>query len=148
MRALLQRVSSAIVKIDGQVSGQISHGLLIFLGVTHSDTEQNCEFLADKCAGLRIFKDEQDKMNLSLLDVGGAALIVSQFTLYADSRKGRRPGYTDAALPEQAEALYEKFIEAVRNKGVKVETGRFGADMQVEIHNDGPVTLMVESKKI
>ena len=148
MRALLQRVSSAMVKIDGQVSGQISHGLLIFLGVTHSDTEQDCEFLADKCAGLRIFKDEQDKMNLSLLDVGGAALIVSQFTLYADSRKGRRPGYTDAALPEQAEALYEKFIEAVRNKGVKVETGRFGADMQVEIHNDGPVTLMVESKKI
>jgi D-tyrosyl-tRNA(Tyr) deacylase len=148
MRALLQRVSSAMVKIDGQVSGQISHGLLIFLGVTHSDTEPDCEFLADKCAGLRIFKDEQDKMNLSLLDVGGAALIVSQFTLYADSRKGRRPGYTDAALPEQAEALYEKFIEAVRNKGVKVETGRFGADMQVEIHNDGPVTLMVESKKI
>lgn len=148
MRALLQRVSSATVRIDGQISGQISHGLLIFLGVTHSDTEQDCEFLADKCIGLRIFKDEQDKMNLSLLDVGGAALIVSQFTLYADSRKGRRPGYTDAALPEQAENLYEKFIEAVRNKGVKVETGKFGADMKVEIHNDGPVTLMVESKKI
>ncbi len=147
MRALLQRVTAGAVRIDGETVGKIGAGLVILLGITHDDTEKDCEFLADKCAGLRIFSDENDKMNLSLLDVKGEALIISQFTLYGDSRKGRRPSYTDASRPEHAVPLYEKFIKEVSSKGIRTQTGKFGADMKVEIHNDGPVTLMVESRK-
>mgnify|MGYP000774816649 CR=1 FL=1 len=147
MRALVQRVSAASVRIDGEIAGEIGPGLMILLGITHSDTEQDVRFLADKCVNLRIFVDENDKMNRSLLDIGGAALIVSQFTLYGDAAHGRRPSFTEAARPETAIPLYEAFIEAVRAAGVPVQTGRFGADMKLEIHNDGPVTLLVESRK-
>lgn len=145
MRALVQRVSSASVTIEGEVAGEISHGLAILLGITHSDTVDDAVFLADKCANLRIFCDPDDKMNLSLLDVKGGALIISQFTLYGDSRKGRRPSFTDAARPEHAIPLYEKFISEMKGKGIPVATGRFGACMSVNIVNEGPVTLMVES---
>jgi D-tyrosyl-tRNA(Tyr) deacylase len=147
MRALIQRVSSASVTIAGEMVGKIGPGLVILLGVTHDDDERDVAYLADKCVNLRIFRDEQDKMNRSLLDVLGEALIISQFTLYGDTRKGRRPSFVDAALPEHAVPLYEKFIKAVEDQGVKVATGRFGADMLVDIQNHGPVTLMVESKK-
>jgi D-tyrosyl-tRNA(Tyr) deacylase len=147
MRALIQRVSSASVTIAGEMVGKIGPGLVILLGVTHDDDERDVAYLADKCINLRIFRDEQDKMNRSLLDVAGEALIISQFTLYGDTRKGRRPSFVDAALPEHAVPLYEKFIKAVEEQGIKVATGRFGADMLVDIQNHGPVTLMVESKK-
>ena len=147
MKALLQRVTSGAVAIDGQELGRIGNGLVILLGVTHADDDAHCRYLAEKCANLRIFSDADGKMNLSLLDVGGQALIISQFTLYGDSRKGRRPSYTDAAEPAQAIPLYEMFIREMRSYGIPVATGRFGADMAVEIHNDGPVTLMVESRQ-
>ena len=148
MRALIQRVSSASVAIDGETVGSCNAGFLILLGVTHTDTEADAAYLAEKCANLRIFCDEQDKMNLSLLDVYGEALVISQFTLYGDCRKGRRPGFSDAARPELANPLYEKFVELLRAQGVRrVETGRFGADMKVSLLNDGPVTLIVESKE-
>jgi len=148
MRALLQRVTAGAVSIDGQTVGQIGRGLVILVGITHDDDEAHCRYLAEKCANLRIFVDADGKMNRSLLEVGGAALIISQFTLYGDSRKGRRPSYTDAAEPAKAIPLYEMFIREMRGYGIPVETGRFGADMAVEIHNDGPVTLMVESRRI
>lgn len=147
MRALVQRVSAAAVRIDGEVVGEIKQGLMILLGITHDDTDQDVRFLADKCVNLRIFVDDNDKMNRSLLDIGGAALIVSQFTLYGDASHGRRPSFTEAARPETAIPLYEAFVEAVRSAGVPVQTGQFGADMKLEIHNDGPVTLLVESRK-
>lgn len=147
MRALIQRVSSASVTIDGEVNGSVNQGLLILLGVTHTDTENDALYLAEKIANLRIFCDEQDKMNLSLLDINGEALVISQFTLYGDCRKGRRPGFSDAARPELADPLYERFIALLKEQGVKkVDTGRFGADMKVALVNDGPVTLIVESK--
>ncbi len=146
MRALLQRVTSGQVVIDGEVAGRTGRGLVILLGVTHTDTMTEVRYVAEKCANLRIFEDGSGKMNLSLLDVKGSALIVSQFTLYGDARTGRRPSFTQAARPETAIPLYEAFIEEFRKLGVPTETGRFGADMQVEIHNDGPVTLMVESR--
>jgi D-tyrosyl-tRNA(Tyr) deacylase len=146
MRALIQRVSEASVSIDGEIVGEIGKGIVILLGVTHGDIEKDAGYLADKCANLRIFEDENGKMNLSTLDVGGSALIISQFTLYGDTRKGRRPSYTDAALPEKAVPLYEYFIEKVKDAGLNVATGRFGASMNVDIHNQGPVTLMLESK--
>ena len=147
MRALIQRVSSASVAIDGEVNGSVNQGLLILLGVTHTDTENDALYLAEKIANLRIFCDEQDKMNLSLLDINGEALVISQFTLYGDCRKGRRPGFSDAARPELADPLYERFIALLKEQGVKkVDTGRFGADMKVALVNDGPVTLIVESK--
>lgn len=145
MRALVQRVSRSAVSIDGQVSAEIDRGMLILLGVGRQDTQDNIQYLADKCIHLRIFGDGQGKMNRSLLDVEGQALVVSQFTLYGDTRKGRRPGYSGAAPPEMAEAYYEDFVEALRSRGVSVRTGQFGANMQVEIHNDGPVTLMIET---
>lgn len=145
MRALVQRVSRSAVSIDGQVSAEIDRGVLILLGVGRQDTPDNIQYLADKCIHLRIFGDGQGKMNRSLLDVEGQALVVSQFTLYGDTRKGRRPGYSGAAPPEMAEAYYEDFVEALRSRGVSVRTGQFGANMQVEIHNDGPVTLMIET---
>jgi D-tyrosyl-tRNA(Tyr) deacylase len=146
MRALIQRVSSSSVAISGKTVGRIGPGLVILLGITHTDTDADVKYLADKCVNLRIFCDEAGKMNRSLLDIKGEALIISQFTLYGDTVKGRRPGFSEAARPEQAVPLYENFIEAVRNSNIKVATGEFGASMLVDIKNDGPVTLMLESK--
>ncbi len=144
MRALLQRVSKASVTVDGQVVSQIGKGLLILVGVGQGDGEGQAQFLAEKAANLRIFEDEQGKSNLSVLDVKGEAIVVSQFTLYADARKGRRPSFTDAAPPEIAEPLVERFVELLRGHGVPTQTGKFRAHMQVEIHNDGPVTVWLE----
>ena len=144
MRALVQRVKKGSVTIDGKVNGAIGQGLVILLGVTHTDTEKDADFVADKCVDLRIFEDENGKMNKSLEDVKGSILLISQFTLYAATRKGRRPSFDAAARPEHAEPLYEYFIQRLRSRGITVETGIFGAEMQVEIHNDGPVTMMVE----
>ena len=144
MRAVVQRVSKGSVTVEGQVIGAVERGVVVLVGVTHGDTKEQAEWLARKIAGLRIFEDRVGKMNASLLDVDGAALVISQFTLYADSRKGRRPGFTDAAPPELAEPLVEYFAQALHNHGVPVETGIFGADMLVEIHNDGPVTILLE----
>lgn len=144
MRALLQRVSQASVTVDGQVVGAIERGFVIFLGVTHTDTREEANWLADKVARLRLFEDRAGKMNLSLGDVDGAVLVVSQFTLYGDARKGRRPSFTQAARPDTAEPLVERFVYRLRSRGLKVETGIFGARMSVEIHNDGPVTLMLD----
>jgi len=139
-------VSYGAVSIAGEKAGEIAAGLVILLGVRNGDEEKDVKFLAAKCANLRIFPDENGNMNRSLLDVGGEALIISQFTLYGNTRKGRRPSFIDAARPEISEPLYEEFIKQVRAQGIKVATGRFGATMVVEIHNDGPVTLMLESK--
>jgi len=144
MRALLQRVSGASVTVDNKVISQIGKGLVVLLGIGHGDGEEQAAFLAEKIANLRIFEDEQSKTNLSVLDVGGEAIVVSQFTLYADTRKGRRPSFIDAALPEVAEPLVERFVERLRGHGVPAQTGQFGAHMLVEIHNDGPVTIWLE----
>ena len=144
MRALVQRVSRANVKIDGQTVSEIGKGLLILLGIGHQDGEGQVTFLAEKVANLRIFEDEQGKTNLSIQDVKGETIVVSQFTLYADSRKGRRPSFTDAAVPEVAEPLVNQFVEALRGLGIPTQTGQFGAHMLVEIHNDGPVTIWLE----
>lgn len=144
MRALLQRVSQAKVTVNGHITGQIERGYVILLGVTHSDTIKEADWLANKVAGLRLFEDKAGKMNLSLFDVDGALLVISQFTLYGDARKGRRPSFTAAARPEQAEPLVDAFCEKLRGMGYTVATGVFGAHMAVEIHNDGPVTLMLE----
>jgi D-tyrosyl-tRNA(Tyr) deacylase len=144
MRALLQRVSKASVSVEGQTISVIGKGLLILLGVGHGDGEEQAKFLAEKTANLRIFEDEQGKTNLSVLDVQGAAIVVSQFTLYADTRKGRRPSFIDAALPEVAEPLVTRFVDLLRGHGVPTQTGKFGNHMQVEIHNDGPVTIWLE----
>ena len=144
MRAVLTRVNSASVAIDGEVVGAIGKGFLILLGVGPNDTEKECRYLAEKALGLRIFEDENGKMNKSLEEINGEILLISQFTLYAATRKGRRPSFDMASRPEHAEPLYEYFIKKLRSRGVKVETGIFGADMQVEIHNDGPVTMLVE----
>lgn len=146
MRALLQRVTEASVTIDGDIAGAIGQGLTILFGVKDGDRPEDADYLAEKCANLRIFCDAADKMNLSLLDVKGEALIISQFTLYGDCRKGRRPGFDLAARPEHAEPIYERFIERMKSHGVKVATGRFGADMLVKISNDGPVTFLLEGK--
>jgi len=144
MRALLQRVSRASVAVDGKVISQIGNGLLILLGVGHGDGEEQAQFLAEKIANLRVFEDEQGKTNLSVLDVKGEAIVVSQFTLYADARKGRRPSFTDAALPEIAEPLVNRFVELLKSHGVPSQTGKFGKHMEVEIHNNGPVTIWLE----
>jgi D-aminoacyl-tRNA deacylase len=144
MRALLQRVSKAGVTVNGQTISAIGKGLLILLGVGHGDGEEQAKFLAEKIANLRVFEDEQGKTNLSILDVKGEAIVVSQFTLYADTRKGRRPSFIDAALPEVAEPLVSRFAELLRGHGVSTQTGKFGAHMEVEIHNDGPVTIWLE----
>lgn len=146
MRAVVQRVSRASVVIDGATVGAISTGLVVLLGVTHDDTPERARWLAEKIAGLRIFNDADGKMNRDLVEVGGAMLIVSQFTLYGDCRKGKRPSFIDAAAPDIAIPLYEDFINGVKALGIPVATGRFGADMKVELVNDGPVTLIVESK--
>jgi D-tyrosyl-tRNA(Tyr) deacylase len=145
MRAVVQRVSRGSVTIEGQVVGQIGRGLVVLLGVGHGDGEAEARFLAEKIANLRIFEDAAGKMNLSLLDIGGEALVVSQFTLYADTRRGRRPGFTDAALPDVAEPLVQRFADHLRAAGIPVATGRFGAMMLVEIHNDGPVTILLDT---
>jgi D-aminoacyl-tRNA deacylase len=144
MRLLIQRVSHASVTVEQQTISKIGKGLLILLGVGHDDGEEQAAFLAEKTANLRIFEDEQGKTNLSVLDVKGEAIVVSQFTLYADTRKGRRPSFIGAALPEVAAPLVERFIELLRSHGVPTQTGQFGADMKVEIHNDGPVTIWLE----
>lgn len=146
MRVVVQRSKNAKVTVNGEITGQIDKGLVLLVGVTHDDTESDAAFLADKIANLRIFEDAEGKMNLSLLDVGGEILSVSQFTLYGDCRKGRRPSFIEAARPEQANGLYETFNSFLRDKGITVETGRFGAMMDVELINDGPVTLIVDSK--
>lgn len=145
MRAVVQRVSRADVRIGGAVVGAIERGLVILLGIAPDDTAAKAQWLADKIVSLRIFADDEGKMNRGLTDVGGAALIVSQFTLYGDCRKGRRPSFLGAAGPEIAIPLYEAFVNAVKALGVPVATGQFGADMQVELINDGPVTLIVET---
>lgn len=144
MRALLQRVSKASVTVEGQTISSIEKGLLVLLGVGHGDGEEHAKFLAEKIANLRVFEDEQGKTNLSILDVKGEAIVVSQFTLYADTRKGRRPSFIDAALPDVAEPLVDQFVELLRGHGVPTQTGKFGHHMQVEIHNDGPVTIWLE----
>jgi D-tyrosyl-tRNA(Tyr) deacylase len=144
MRALLQRVSKASVTVDGQTVSGIGKGLLILLGIGHADREEQAAFLAEKIANLRIFEDEQGKTNLSVLDVKGEAIVVSQFTLYADTRKGRRPSFTDAALAELAGPLVSRFVELLQSHGVPTQTGVFGGHMEVEIHNDGPVTIWLE----
>ncbi len=144
MRVLIQRVSKASVIVEGQTISSIGKGLLILLGVGHGDGEDSARFLAEKTANLRVFEDDQGKTNLSVLDVKGEAIVVSQFTLYADTRKGRRPSFIDAALPDAAEPLVNRFVELLRSHGVPTQTGKFGAHMQVEIHNDGPVTIWLE----
>lgn len=144
MRVLLQRVSQAEVRVSGRAVGKIGRGLLLLVGVTHADTVAEAEWLAAKVAGLRLFEDEAGRMNLALADVGGAALVVSQFTLYGDARKGRRPSFTDAAAPEHAEPLVDRFALSLRAAGIEVATGVFGAEMDVALHNDGPVTMMIE----
>ena len=144
MKALLQRVSSASVTVNGRITGQIDHGFCILLGVTHSDTTKEADWLVNKVTGLRVYEDDAGKMNLSIEDVGGQFLVVSQFTLYGDARKGKRPSFTEAARPEQAEPLVDYFVTQLRERGFKVGTGVFGAMMQVQINNDGPVTLMLE----
>jgi D-aminoacyl-tRNA deacylase len=144
MRALLQRVSKASVKVDGQTISSIGKGLLILLGVGHGDGEEQAAYLAEKIANLRVFEDEAGKTNLSIHDVNGEIILVSQFTLYADTRKGRRPSFIDAALPEVAEPLVNRFIELLRGYGIPTQAGKFGAHMEVEIHNDGPVTIWLE----
>lgn len=148
MRIVLQRVRGASVTVAGEEISRIGRGLAVLLGVGKGDTEADAAKLADKVAMLRIFEDEQGKMNLSLLDIGGAALVVSQFTLYADCKKGRRPGFDQAAPPEEADKLYNKFVENLRGLGVPVRTGRFQAKMLFEIQNDGPVTVLLDSDKV
>lgn len=147
MRIVVQRASRGRVTVEGRVTGEIGRGFVLLVGVTHEDTEADADYLVDKVLNLRIFEDESGKMNLSLLDIGGALLSVSQFTLYGDCRKGRRPNFMDAARPDQALAIYEYFNERARAAGVQVETGVFGAMMDVELVNDGPVTLLLESKR-
>ena len=148
MRAVVQRVSRARVVVDGQVTGAIDAGVAVLLGVGREDTRDDAAYIAEKIAHLRIFEDETGKMNRSLLDTAGAALLVSQFTLYGDARKGRRPGFDQAAPPEQANALYEECVRALRAFGVRVETGVFRAHMAVELTNDGPVTILLDSAKL
>ena len=144
MRLLIQRVSQASVTVEGQVISKIGKGLLILVGVGHNDGEAETTFLAEKAANLRIFEDEEGKTNLSVLDVKGEVIVVSQFTLYANTTKGRRPSFIEAALPETAEPLVNRFAELLRSHGVPTQTGKFGAHMLVEIHNDGPVTVWLE----
>lgn len=148
MRAVVQRVNSASVKVDGEIYGKIKEGLLILLGVEDMDNEEDAEYLSEKVCNLRIFEDSQDKMNLSLMEVKGEILVVSQFTLHGDCRKGRRPNFMKAARPELAEMLYNKFVENCKKYVSKVETGKFQAHMDVELVNNGPVTLLIDSKKI
>ena len=144
MRVVLQRVSSASVRVDGNVIGDIGPGLVLLIGIHRNDTDEDMHNVMDKCVHLRIFSDETGKMNHSVLDMGGELLVVSQFTLYGDTRKGRRPGFDQAGRPDMAEPLYERAVARLRDHGLQVATGRFGANMQVDLINDGPVTLIIE----
>jgi D-tyrosyl-tRNA(Tyr) deacylase len=144
MRVVLQRVSSASVRVDGNVIGDIGPGLVLLIGIHRNDTDEDMHYVMDKCVHLRIFSDETGKMNHSVLDTGGELLVVSQFTLYGDTRKGRRPGFDQAGRPDMAEPLYERAVARLRDHGLQVATGRFGANMQVDLINDGPVTLIIE----
>jgi len=146
MRVVVQRSKEATVTVEGKVTGSITKGFVVLVGVTHDDQEKDAAFLAEKVANLRVFEDENGKMNLSLFDVAGEVLSVSQFTLYGDCRKGRRPNFMDAARPEHANGIYEQFNSKLREKGLKVETGVFGAMMDVQLTNDGPVTLIIDSQ--
>jgi D-tyrosyl-tRNA(Tyr) deacylase len=146
LKLLLQRVTGASVSIDGEVVGEIGQGLVAFVGVAEGDSETDIDYLVLKMTGLRIFADKEGKFNISVADIGGELLLVSQFTLLADTRKGKRPSFTGAASPDQAGLLFEKFVDKTRTAGLKVETGRFQQYMQVEIHNDGPVTIMLDSR--
>jgi D-aminoacyl-tRNA deacylase len=148
MRAVIQRVSSAKVAVEHETTGQIARGLLVLIGVSTTDTQTDADYLADKIAGLRIFEDADGKMNLSVADIHGSVLAVSQFTLYGDARKGRRPSFDSAARPEQAKNLYDYFVEKIRAAGLPCETGRFQAEMKVELVNDGPVTILLDSTKL
>ena len=147
MRAVVQRVSSSKVEVDGVIIGEINKGINVLIGISKEDTEEDLKYIKEKIVNLRIFEDENSKMNLSLLDIGGEILVISQFTLYGDCRKGRRPNFMKAEGGEKAEKLYNAFIELLRETSLKVETGKFGADMKVDIQNDGPVTLLLESNK-
>lgn len=147
MRSVLQRVSSAEVRSDGKVQGKIDQGLVILLGIKNGDGDSDLRWMVEKVINLRIFEDDEGKMNRSLTDIGGSMLIISQFTLYGDCRKGRRPGFSGAAPPAQAKPLYERFIQLSREKGITVETGIFQAEMAVNLVNDGPVTLLLDSEK-
>jgi D-aminoacyl-tRNA deacylase len=147
MRAVVQRVTGARVEVAGDIVGEIADGFLVLLGVARDDAQTDADYLAEKIVNLRVFTNGQGKMNLSLSDMGGAVLVVSQFTLYADTRRGRRPSYIDAAEPDKANALYEYFVERVRAQGIKVETGVFQAMMKVSLINDGPVTILLDSRK-
>ncbi len=148
MRAVVQRVTEGDVTVENQVTGAIGNGYVVLLGVEDTDTEKDAEYLADKIVGLRVFEDADDKMNLSLQDVGGEMLVISQFTLLADARKGRRPNFVKAARPEMAKKLYDHFVEKVKAQGVRVGEGVFQAHMLVRIHNDGPVTILLDSNKV
>lgn len=147
MRAVVQRVSESKVKVEGNIVGEISKGLLVFLGVGEDDNNDDLEYMVEKILGLRIFGDEEDKMNLSLLDIRGEILVVSQFTLYGDVRKGRRPSFSTSASPEIAESLYNQFIEKCKERGIETKKGIFGANMEVSLKNQGPVTILIDSKK-
>lgn len=144
MRLLIQRVSKASVKVEGKCVGKINKGFLVFLGITHGDTKDNVDYLVNKLYNLRVFEDENEKMNLSIKNINGEILIVSQFTLYADTSHGNRPSFINAAKPDKANELYEYFIEKAKQTGLKIEAGIFGADMKVELLNDGPVTILLE----
>jgi D-aminoacyl-tRNA deacylase len=148
MRAVVQRTNCSSVTVDGELVGSAGFGLTVLLGVGTGDREEDARYLADKIVNLRIFEDGQGKMNLSLLDQGGELLVISQFTLYGDCRKGRRPGFVDAAAPEAAEALYETFVRYCREQGIKTATGRFQTDMTVKIENQGPVTMLLDSSRL
>jgi D-tyrosyl-tRNA(Tyr) deacylase len=148
MKAVVQRVSRASVSVDNQITGQIGTGLLVFLGVCDADTEADLAYMTDKITGLRIFEDQDEKMNLSVTDIGGEILVVSQFTLFGDCRKGKRPSFVAAGNPDYANQMYQKFIAMVRGKGFDVQHGIFGADMKVDVLNDGPVTILLDSTKL
>jgi D-tyrosyl-tRNA(Tyr) deacylase len=148
MRAVVQRVSRAQVMVDEEIVGKIGRGLLVLLGVTHADSEADADYLADKIAGLRVFEDENGKMNLDTASVSGEVLVVSQFTLYGDVRRGKRPSFDAAAPPERARQLYEYFVERIRATGLPCQTGRFQETMQLELVNDGPVTILLDSTKL
>jgi len=148
MRAVVQRVKSAHVKVKDKIIGSIGQGILQFLGVEETDQETDLEYMCEKIPNLRIFEDENGKMNKSLLDIGGSLLVISQFTLLGDARKGRRPSFTQAARPEKAIPMYERFIASMREKNIITETGEFGAEMKVDLVNDGPVTILLDSKRV
>jgi D-tyrosyl-tRNA(Tyr) deacylase len=148
MRAVVQRVKNASVKVDEKIIGQIEHGILLLLGVEELDEAKDLEYMCDKVPNLRIFEDENGKMNKSLLDVNGSILVISQFTLLGDARKGRRPSFIAAAQPDKAIAMYSKYIDKMKEKNINTQAGEFGADMKVELINDGPVTILLDSKKV